>query len=50
MLVYYVEMKKERLTKSLRVMVAILSGTLLLLGETNGVNSLHPQTQKAGVR
>lgn len=45
MLVYYVEMKKERLTKSLRVMVAILSGTLLLLGETYGANSLYPHTQ-----
>ena len=45
MLVYYVEMKKERLTKSFRVMVVILSGTLLLLGETYGANSLYPRTQ-----
>jgi len=45
MLVYYVEMKKERLTKSFRVMVVILSGTLLLLGETYGANSLYPHTQ-----
>jgi len=38
-------MKKERLAKSFRVMVAILFGTLLLLGETYGKNSLYPHTQ-----
>ena len=38
-------MKKERLTKSFREIVFILSGIFLLLGETYGANSKRPYTQ-----
>ncbi len=39
-------MKKERLTKSFREIVFILSGIFLLLGETSGAGSKGLQTQK----
>ncbi len=38
-------MKKERLTKSFREIVFILSGIFLLLGETYGANSKGPYTR-----
>jgi len=44
MLVYYVVMKKERLTKSFIEIVFILSGIFLLLGETYGADSKGPYT------
>ena len=45
-LVYYLIMKKERLTKSFRRTVFILSGIFLLLGETFGADSKGLQTRK----